>query len=67
LPSDFEQIHKRGHSFGISREAYTKVYVKDNPVSDKAVPGPGSYEVREIPGKEARKFSFKLRKDISCN
>jgi hypothetical protein len=28
-------------SFGIAREAYTKVYLKENPTIDPSVPGPG--------------------------
>ena len=28
-------------SFGIAREAYSKVYLKESPPMDKSIPGPG--------------------------
>lgn len=28
-------------SFGIAREAYSKVYIKESPPIDKSIPGPG--------------------------
>lgn len=58
--SDFDitNPHGRAFSFGISREAYSKVYVKENPVSDKSIPGPGAYYVPPKIGNEAKKYSI---------
>jgi len=33
----------KAFSFGIAREAYTKVYIKENPIRDPSIPGPGQY------------------------
>lgn len=43
--SDFDKSspYARAFSFGISRDAYSKVYIKENPPSDKSIPGPGQY------------------------
>ena len=41
------------YTFGISREAYSKVFIKENPPVDKAIPGPGAYKVPEMIGKES--------------
>jgi len=61
LPSDFENIRTKGKvfSFGISREAYHKVYAKEQPPADLSLPGPGAYDVREVPGRDAKKTSFR--------
>ena len=61
LSSDFNAKSQKGKvfSFGICREAYAKVYIKANPMRDPALPGPGTYEVRETPGKEALKYTMR--------
>ena len=46
-------------SFGISREAYDKVYIKAQPVKDSAIPGPGTYDLPTTLGKNARKVAFR--------
>ena len=68
LPSDFDKGQKKGHvfSFGISREAYAKVYMKAHPAPDPNKPGPGTYEVRKKPGTESVKFSFRPRTNAPC-
>jgi hypothetical protein len=38
---DSRQPDGRAFTFGISREAYKKVYLKNHPPKDKAIPGPG--------------------------
>jgi hypothetical protein len=40
---DFEKAQKRGVIFGESRDKFNHVYIPENPVSDRSVPGPGSY------------------------
>lgn len=40
--SDFNPTAtSKAFSFGIAREAYSKVYIKENPNRDPNVPGPG--------------------------
>jgi hypothetical protein len=48
-------------SFGIAREAYSKVYIKENPVRDPSVPGPGQYPIPNIIGIEASKYTMRPR------
>ena len=44
MTSDFNRNPKnKAISFGISREAYSKVYCKENLGAARAVPGPGTY------------------------
>ncbi len=61
--SDFcnSHPHMSSFSFGISREAYSKVYIKENPPTDKNVPGPGSYQVQPKFSNEAQKYSLRGR------
>lgn len=61
--SDFDRTspHGRAFSFGIAREAYSKVYIKENPVADKSIPGPGTYTVPPKIGNEASKYTLKGR------
>lgn len=58
--SDFDKTapHGRAFSFGIAREAYAKVYIKENPLSDSSIPGPGAYVVPPKIGNEAQKYSI---------
>lgn len=67
--SDFDHNHPHGRafSFGIAREAYSKVYVKENPPCDQSIPGPGTYTVQPKIGNEAKKFSMKGRTLNHCN
>jgi hypothetical protein len=51
VPSDFDACNdssdKKGYSFGSSRDAYKKVYMKHAPkVGQSFVPGPGNYDVK---------------------
>jgi hypothetical protein len=61
LPSDFDGKVPKGQvfSFGICRDAYARVYIKAHPAPDRALPGPGLYEVRDTPGKDALKYSMR--------
>lgn len=51
----------RGFSFGISREAYSKVFLKEHPgeAATKGIPGPGSYKIGNVTGSEGAKFSMR--------
>ena len=51
----------KAFSFGIAREAYSKVYIKEAPHTDPAVPGPGQYSVPVLVGNEASKYSLRPR------
>lgn len=55
VPSPFEYTiqseftkkpSSRAYSFGMSREFFKKVYIKENPPVDPNVPGPGQYQVK---------------------
>jgi hypothetical protein len=51
MKSDFgTNASSKAYSFGIAREAYSKVYLKENPVADKAIPGPGQYAIANTVG-----------------
>lgn len=68
LRSDFEMKNKGSmFSFGISREAYTKVYQKDKPRNDPHIPGPGSYDQHSPIGKDSSKYSLRPKTTIEIN
>jgi hypothetical protein len=67
LPSDFDLLRKKGRSFGISRDAYAKVYAEAHPISDQSVPGPGSYHPKELIGNESLKFSIRAKVNMGSN
>jgi len=52
---------RRAYSFGISREAYNKVFDERNTSPDSCVPGPGSYQVPETIAKGGKVYSMKPR------
>lgn len=71
LPSDFEkpnttQNKGKMFSFGTGRKAYERVYYKERIPHDKHIPGPGTYEQREEPGQNAKKFSMLARIPQEC-
>lgn len=42
MKSEFQSTPTaKAKSFGIAREAYSKVFLKENPPMDKSIPGPG--------------------------
>lgn len=68
LPSEFDSKTQKGQvfSFGICRDAYARVYIKAHPAPDLALPGPGTYSVRETPGKDALKYSLRPKTSTQC-
>lgn len=59
LKSDFGPAPtNKAISFGIAREAYSKVYIKESPPIDKAIPGPGQYTVPALIG-SSQKFTMR--------
>lgn len=69
IESGFQKRPKsRAYTFGMSREFFNKVYLKENPPKDPSVPGPGQYSVKkEYTEKTPSKFSLrpKTAKDHS--
>jgi len=53
-------------SFGSSREAYDRVYYKERIPADRAIPGPGTYELSTTLGKNSLKFSITGRVGGDC-
>ena len=60
LNSQF-QSKSKGHiySFGIAREAYQHVFLKQNPPRDPCIPGPGTYKISNDLGKDSVKFTMR--------
>jgi len=69
MGSEFNKNQKsRAYTFGMSRDYFQKVYLKENPPVDIRVPGPGQYDVkREVTEYSPSKFSLrpKTAKDKS--
>ena len=51
----------KAFSFGISREAYSKVYQKGGGNTDRGIPGPGTYNANDLMGKGVPKYSLRAR------
>ena len=49
----------RAYSFGASREAYRRVYLKHAPAKDLSIPGPGTYKLGGTLGKDGMKITFR--------
>lgn len=49
----------KAFSFGIAREAYSKVYIKEHPNRDPNVPGPGQYQIPGVIGGETPKYTLR--------
>ena len=56
----------RAISFGIAREAYSKVYIKEAVQADPSVPGPGQYSVTPMIGNEANKYTSRPKTVNPC-
>jgi hypothetical protein len=69
LPALFngKDLSGRCFTFGIAREAYSKVYAKEGASNDASIPGPGTYEVRSKPGTDSTKFSFRPKTSNCSN
>lgn len=63
LPALFNMAQLKGnaYTFGVSREAVRKVFIKTNPTCNIVVPGPGTYDVRTIPGKDTKKYTMRTK------
>ena len=51
----------RAFSFGLSREHFKKVFIRENLQVDPSVPGPGSYSIPVRVGTEGQNVSMKGR------
>ena len=60
-PTQFKRSQKaRAFSFGLTRNAYQKVYLKNKPVPDTAgKPSPAAYNIREVPGRDKVHFTMR--------
>jgi hypothetical protein len=64
LRGNFEKLRfNNGKSFGMPHSVYSKVYNPNNKITSLMVecPGPGAYEVKNLVGTNAKKFSMKSR------
>jgi hypothetical protein len=68
--SDFENRtnKSRAYSFGLSREFFKKVYLKENPPLDLKLPGPGHYSPkRDCTEKSPSRFSLRPKTAKDCS
>jgi hypothetical protein len=56
----------KAFSFGIAREAYSKVYIKEHPPKDPSVPGPGQYPIQSVVGNDGSKYTMRPKTVSSC-
>jgi len=67
LKSEFNPTPgNKAYSFGIAREAYSKVYIKEHPPRDPSVPGPGAYTVPGVVGLETPQFTMRPKTVNHC-
>jgi hypothetical protein len=60
MKSEFNHVPgAKAFSFGIAREAYSKVYIKEHPARDPNIPGPGQYPITPLIGNEAAKYTLR--------
>ncbi len=64
--SQFEGDEKHGKTFGVAREAYTKVYLKSASMFGKETPGPGAYNTVYVTGRNPSKYTMRLKTAPSC-
>lgn len=55
----------KAFTFGISREAYKKVYVNNSSCIDFSLPGPGTYPTTEYIGREGQRSTLKPKLPLS--
>ena len=51
-------------TFGASRDAYRKVYVRGAKPRDPAIPGPGTYVIPKVTGLEGSRYTFRPKTGI---
>ena len=60
LSSSFNiDTKSKAYTFGISREAFRKVYVTGARPRDPSIPGPGTYAIPKLVGLEGTKYTFR--------
>lgn len=57
---------KFAYTFGVSRDAYQKVYLRQNPPADNTIPGPGAYDNtrKSIFGEDSQKYTMRIKPGI---
>eukprot|EP00350_Pseudokeronopsis_sp_OXSARD2_P009928 CAMPEP_0170548716 /NCGR_PEP_ID=MMETSP0211-20121228/6940_1 /TAXON_ID=311385 /ORGANISM="Pseudokeronopsis sp., Strain OXSARD2" /LENGTH=220 /DNA_ID=CAMNT_0010854339 /DNA_START=98 /DNA_END=757 /DNA_ORIENTATION=- len=59
LQSEFSKTpSSKAWSFGVARDAYSKVFIKEAPPPDKSIPGPGQYRIQGLLG-SAEKYTLR--------
>ncbi len=61
LRSQFVDGDKHGKTFGVARDAYSKVYIKSSPGTGAAAPGPGAYNTIPVLGQGASRYTMRLK------
>jgi hypothetical protein len=69
IQSEFQKQNKsRAFTFGMSREYFKKVYLKENPPVDLSFPGPGQYKVkRDATERSQSKYSLRPKTAKDCS
>lgn len=67
MKSEFNHVPgAKAFSFGIAREAYSKVFIKEHPPRDPSVPGPGAYAISGVVGHENPSFTMRPKTVNHC-
>ena len=62
MPSGFNPGKKtHAYTFGVSREAYRKVFLEQLPLRDLSIPGPGAYSPPEKMCREGRQITLHIK------
>ena len=64
IRGNFDKIRTNtGKTFGLSHQAYAKVYIPNSKLNSNSlqIPGPGTYEPKYTLGSESKKFTIKSR------
>lgn len=60
--SNFTKGHKQyAYTFGLSREAFQKAFLREHPLRDPAVPGPGAYAAAINTGLDSAKWTMRVK------
>lgn len=64
IRGNFDRLRSNnGKTFGLSHQAYAKVYIPNSKLNSNSLltPGPGTYEYKNALGSESKKFTIKSR------
>jgi len=67
-PSAYNNLGKKplqhSYTFGLSREAFKKAFLREHPPRDPIIPGPGAYLGLNKEGADSAKWSMRIRPGI---